>query len=54
MVHTMLDMKKAAEAKAKKDALNPDTGEYIKPIYFMGEKFSSTALDEVTEKSTLN
>ena len=47
MAHTMMEMKKAAELKAKQLESNEETGEYIKPIYFMGERYSSTALDEV-------
>lgn len=46
MVHTLMEMKKAADLKAKKEAENETAKEYIKPIYFMGMKYSAEALDE--------
>ena len=46
MTNTIIEMKKAAEAKAKRDALSEESGELIKPIYFMGQKYSAEELAE--------
>ena len=46
MTNTIIEMKRAAELKAKKDALSVETGEVIKPIYFMGKKYNAEELAE--------
>jgi len=39
-------MKKASDLKSKSAGLSEESGEVIKPLYFMGTKYSATALDE--------
>lgn len=46
MVVTMLEMKKSAEAMAAKEHKSDESGENIKPVYFMGSLYSAQALDE--------
>ena len=46
MTHTIIEMKKAAEIKAKRDSQSEETGEHIKPIYFQGQRYSAEELAE--------